>query len=77
MRYEAIGNTDLCRNVLNDLEYQSKYFARKDENAEVCLSCKSKERRCMGCDKVLTMTKTDGWYVNVGIGFTGRGGLVP
>ena len=24
MRYEASGNTDLCRNVLNDLNHQCK-----------------------------------------------------
>ena len=57
MRYEASGNTDLCRHVPNDLNYQSKKFARKVENVEVCSSCKFREKRCMGCDKVLKMTK--------------------
>ena len=49
MRYEASGNINLCRNVLNDLDHQSKKFARKGENVEVCSSCKLRERRCMGC----------------------------
>ena len=31
----------------------------------------------MGCGRVLKMTKTDELYVNVGVGFTARGGLVP
>ena len=76
MRYEARGNTDLCRNVLNDLDYQGQKFARRSENVEVCSSCKFRERRCMGCAKVLKMNR---WIVcvNVGVGFTGRGGLVP
>ena len=36
MRHEASGNTDLCKNVLNDFDDQRKKFARKGENVEVC-----------------------------------------
>ena len=31
----------------------------------------------MGCGKVLKMTQTNEFYVNVGVGFTGRGRLIP
>ena len=31
----------------------------------------------MGCGKVLKMTNTNELYAKVGVGFTGRGGLVP
>ena len=77
MRNEASRNTELCTNRLNDLDHQSKKFARKDQNVEVCSSCKFEERRCMGCGKVLKMRKIDELYVNVGDGFTGKVGLVP
>ena len=77
MGNEASRSNELCRNVLNDLDHQSKIFARKGENVEVCSSCKFREERFMGCGKVLKMTKTDGLYVNVGVGLMGRGGLVP
>ena len=57
MRYEASENSDLCRNVLNDLNHQCKKFARRAENVEVSSSCKFRERRFMGCGNVLKMPK--------------------
>ena len=77
MRYEASGNSNLCRNVLNDLNHQCQQFPRRGENIEVCSSCKFREEKCTGCSKVLKTTKTDELYVKVGVGLPGRGELVP